>query len=345
MNDHPPANGSRSTDPYARLRLVALIAAIAGVVVLAAGAFVFSYQGIHELARSSGVSAGLARFYPVIFDAMLVVACAAVLSLRGAGWWRRGYSWLTALVLLAALALADALHATGTHIPRRPSAATVAVLPWVLLLLAFSLLLSMLRQFRHARVALAEREAARAMASADEPHPAGTGEPRRAGAGEPRAAGGSAPACPVPPAPVAPIAAAAPMAPAVPPAPQAPRSGAEPGRAAADAPALASDGKVQVIPRRMGQPPAAPGRPATTGPGADAATPPAGSAGPAADHAATARPADGASHPGQNGTTRTAGGERSETPAGPRGAEIPPPAGEQPAAEPSPAEPSPRGTG
>ena len=210
MNDHPPANGSRSTDPYARLRLVALIAAIAGVVVLAAGAFVFSYQGIHDLALSSGVSPGLARFYPVIFDAMLVVACAAVLSLRGAGWWRRGYSWLTTLVLLAALALANAVHATGTHIPRRPSAATVAVLPWVLLLLAFSLLLSMLRQFRYARTALAEREAAaRGLASAGEPRPAGAGEPRRASAGEPRAASSAAQAGPVPPVHAAPIAATA----------------------------------------------------------------------------------------------------------------------------------------
>ncbi|MFI5067608.1 MAG: DUF2637 domain-containing protein, partial [Streptosporangiales bacterium] len=189
MNDHPPANGSRGTDPYARLRLVALIAAIAGVVVLAAGAFVFSYQGIHDLALSSGVSAGLARFYPVIFDAMLVVACAAVLSLRGAGWWRRGCSWLATLVLLAAVALANAVHATGTHIPRRPSAATVAVLPWVLLLLAFSLLLSMLRQFRYARAALAEREAAaRGLSSAGESRPADAAEPRPADIPGPRPA-------------------------------------------------------------------------------------------------------------------------------------------------------------
>ena len=71
---------------------------------LAAAAFVLSYRGIHELALSAGVSASLARIFPVIFDAMLVVSCAAVLSLRGAGWWRRGYSWLTTLVLLAAVA-------------------------------------------------------------------------------------------------------------------------------------------------------------------------------------------------------------------------------------------------
>ena len=153
MNGNPRANGSRGHDPYAALRLVALIAAITGVIVLAAAAFVLSYGGIHKIALSAGVSASMARIFPVIFDAMLVVSCAAVLSLRAANWWHRTYAWLTALVLLAALAAADAVHATGTHIPRKPAAATIAVLPWVLLLLAFSLLLSMLRQFRRARAA------------------------------------------------------------------------------------------------------------------------------------------------------------------------------------------------
>ena len=151
MNGNPRANGSRGHDPYAALRLVALLAAITGVIVLAAAAFALSYGGIHEIALSAGMSASMARIFPVIFDAMLVVSCAAVLSLRAAGWWHRTYAWLTALVLLAALAAADAVHATGTHIPRKPAAATIAVLPWVLLLLAFSLLLSMLRQFRRAR--------------------------------------------------------------------------------------------------------------------------------------------------------------------------------------------------
>ena len=158
MNGNPRANGSRGHDPYAALRLVALIAAITGVIVLAAAAFVLSYGGIHKIALSAGVSAGMARIFPVIFDAMLVVSCAAVLSLRAANWWHRTYAWLTALVLLAALAAADAVHATGTHIPRKPAAATIAVLPWVLLLLAFSLLLSMLRQFRRARAAEGGRD-------------------------------------------------------------------------------------------------------------------------------------------------------------------------------------------
>ena len=160
MNDNPRANGSRGRDPYAALRLIALIAAIVGVIVLAAAAFVLSYGGIHKIALSAGVSPNVARIFPVIFDAMLVVSCAAVVSLRSAGWWQRAYSWLSLLALLVVVAAADAAHATGTHIPRKPAAATVAILPWALLLLAFSLLLSMLRQFRRARAAAADAAAA-----------------------------------------------------------------------------------------------------------------------------------------------------------------------------------------
>ncbi len=165
MNDNPRANGSRGRDPYAALRLIALIAAIVGVIVLAAAAFVLSYGGIHKIALSAGVSPNVARIFPVIFDAMLVVSCAAVVSLRSAGWWQRAYSWLSLLALLVVVAAADAAHATGTHIPRKPAAATVAILPWALLLLAFSLLLSMLRQFRRARAAAADAVAADAAAA------------------------------------------------------------------------------------------------------------------------------------------------------------------------------------
>jgi Protein of unknown function (DUF2637) len=155
MKDSPPATGSRSPDPVPGLRVVALIAAVLGVLVLTAAAFVLSYPGIHQLARTAGMSVSLARVFPVIFDALLVVSIAAVLSLHGAGWWRRGYSWLIMLLLLAAMAAGDVLHVLHTHIPGRPAAVTAAVLPWALLLIAFTLLLSMLRQFRQARAATA----------------------------------------------------------------------------------------------------------------------------------------------------------------------------------------------
>lgn len=116
MNDSPGSR-PRSPDPVPGLRVVALSAAILGVLVLLAAAFVLSYPGIHQLARTAGMSVTLARIFPVIFDALLVVAIAAVLSLHGAGWWRRGYSWLITLLLLAAMAAGGVLHEVHPHIP------------------------------------------------------------------------------------------------------------------------------------------------------------------------------------------------------------------------------------
>jgi hypothetical protein len=138
-------------DVNGALRLVALIAVIIGVLVLAAAAFVLSYAGIHAIALEAGVSPRLARLYPLIFDAMLVVASAAVLSLRGAGLVMRCYAWFSLLVLLCAAAWADALHATATRLPHRTAAATVAIVPWALVLLGFGLLLAMLRHARQRR--------------------------------------------------------------------------------------------------------------------------------------------------------------------------------------------------
>ena len=89
MSNYSVDRGPYPADP---LRLAALAAVIAGVVLLAAAAFVLSYAGIHQIALRAGVSPQLAKLYPVIFDAMLVVAGAAALALRGAGWWPRFYA-------------------------------------------------------------------------------------------------------------------------------------------------------------------------------------------------------------------------------------------------------------
>jgi hypothetical protein len=158
MSDHRPPDG------HPVLRGLALWAVAAGVVVLAAAAFVLSYPGIHAVALHAGVSRSLARIYPVIFDAMLVIACAAVLSLRGAGLVSRCYAWLTLLVLLAAAAGADTLHSTGTRLPHREAAAAAAIIPWALLLIGFGLLLAMLRHARLRRTAAAARATEQARA-------------------------------------------------------------------------------------------------------------------------------------------------------------------------------------
>jgi Protein of unknown function (DUF2637) len=162
MSDYPVARGTRAADPHPRLRATALAAVIIGVLLVAAAAFLLSYQGIHQIALHAGVSPELARLYPVIFDAMLVMACSAALALRSAGWWTRCYVWACLLLLLAAVAAGDAVYAMSISLPRQAARAVVAVLPWVLLLMGFGLLLAMLRYWRRARSASGASPAGRA---------------------------------------------------------------------------------------------------------------------------------------------------------------------------------------
>jgi hypothetical protein len=123
------------------LTTVIVVAAVAAVT------FVLSYSGVHAVALQSGISASLARYYPGVFDAVLVIACAAA-PLRDARLWTRLYTWLVIFIVIGLLAAMDAVHAMGVGLPHRQTAGTVAVLPWVLLLLAFTLWLVVLRHFR-----------------------------------------------------------------------------------------------------------------------------------------------------------------------------------------------------
>jgi hypothetical protein len=147
MTEQQPAGLPRA------MRVIALGAVCAGVAALAAGTFVLSYAGLHSVALQAGVSHRLARGYPLMFDVLLVVILAALLALRGAGWPSRILAWICLLALLAAAAGADALHAAGRRLPARPAAVTAAILPWALVLVAFVLLLAMLRQARLRRLA------------------------------------------------------------------------------------------------------------------------------------------------------------------------------------------------
>jgi uncharacterized membrane protein SirB2 len=160
MTDQRTAPSASSADGNRVLRVLALIAVVGGVLLLAAAAFVLSYAGIHLVALSAGVSPRLARIYPLIFDAMLVVAGAAILALRGAGFFSRIYAWLSMLVLLAAAAGADTLHATGTRLPHKPAAATAAIIPWALVLIGFGLLLCLLRHARLRKAAATTQQKA-----------------------------------------------------------------------------------------------------------------------------------------------------------------------------------------
>ena len=146
--------GPASPDRAPRaLRMIALAAVWLGLAALSAATFVLSYSAIRAVALQAGIEPRLARGYPLLLDAMLVIVLAAVLALRGAGMPSRLLAWLTLLVVVAAAAGADALHAAGRRLPHQAAAITAAVLPWVLVLIAFVLLLAMLRHARLRRTA------------------------------------------------------------------------------------------------------------------------------------------------------------------------------------------------
>jgi hypothetical protein len=134
------------------LRILALIAVAVGLAALTAAACVLSYSSVHHLAVQAGVHGRLANVYPLIFDAILVVAGCSVLALRGAGLVSRLYSWLCMLVLLAALAAGGALRAEAVKIPHKVAALVAAIVPWALVLIGFGLLVALLRYARLRRL-------------------------------------------------------------------------------------------------------------------------------------------------------------------------------------------------
>jgi Protein of unknown function (DUF2637) len=164
---HVPTAGRPPASAHRGLRLLALCAVTLGLLGLAAAAFVLSYAGVHVVALAAGISPRWARIYPLILDAMVVVAGAAVLSLRGAGLPSRWYAWLSLLVMLAADAGADTVHAVGTKLPHKQTAAAAAIIPWALVLIGFGLLLTMLR---HGRLRADSRRSAKP-ATPTEPAP------------------------------------------------------------------------------------------------------------------------------------------------------------------------------
>jgi hypothetical protein len=146
MNSPLPASVPAQRHNWTR-RLVNLLVALV-VIAVAAAAFVFSYDGVHAIALLGGVSEQLARYYPGLFDAVLVIACVATVMLRDGRWWARLWAWVVIIVILAAIGTADVLHAMNYSLRHRPTEGIVAAAPVVAVLLAFSLLLALLRQSR-----------------------------------------------------------------------------------------------------------------------------------------------------------------------------------------------------
>ncbi len=146
MNSPLPASVPVQHRNWARRLANVLVALV--VIAVAAAAFVFSYDGVHAIALLGGMSAQLARYYPGLFDAVLVIACVAAVMLRDGHWWARLWAWVVAIVLLAAIGTTDVLHAMNYTLRHRVTEGIVAAAPVVAVLLAFSLLITLLRQSR-----------------------------------------------------------------------------------------------------------------------------------------------------------------------------------------------------
>jgi hypothetical protein len=149
-----------------------VVTAVAGTVLIAAGAFWLSFTALADLARRSGVDAGQAWAWPVIVDGLIVVATVAVVALAGqrSAW----YPW----VLLAGGALisvtANALHAVvaaDADVPGVLAACVAAVPP--LVLLASTHLTVVLVRSRHS-----EPSQELALESADSAVPEGAVQPQ-----------------------------------------------------------------------------------------------------------------------------------------------------------------------
>jgi hypothetical protein len=112
----------------------------AGVAGLAAGAFLLSYDALHQLARTSHVPAVLSWLWPVIVDGFIVVASLAVLQAVHTE--RRAlYPWLLVLGFSGLSVTFNVLHA-----PTNLVAQLVAAVPPLALVLSFELLM---RQIHH----------------------------------------------------------------------------------------------------------------------------------------------------------------------------------------------------
>jgi Protein of unknown function (DUF2637) len=146
MNSQHPAAAPAPRRNWVR-RLANLLVALV-VIAVAAATFAFSYDGVHAIALLGGMSAQLARYYPGLFDAVLVIACVAAVVLRDARWWARAWAWVVLVVVLAAIGATDVLHAMDYTLRQRTTEGIVAAAPVVAVLLAFSLLLTLLRQSR-----------------------------------------------------------------------------------------------------------------------------------------------------------------------------------------------------
>lgn len=103
---------ARNEPPVAR---AALVSALLGTAVIAAGAFWLSFYALADLAGRSGVPAEQVWVWPIIVDGVIVVATIAVFALRGHAAALTIYPWGLLIGGVVVSVAANAVHATLTE--------------------------------------------------------------------------------------------------------------------------------------------------------------------------------------------------------------------------------------
>lgn len=125
------------------IKLLSWIAA-ALVLILALLAFILSYSSLRHLAASNGIPGWLPYIWPMLLDFAMVVFSLAILraNLRGE---RAGYPWVLTISFAALATIANVLDVATLGIPPIAIAASVKALAPIALVLAFELLMGMVR--------------------------------------------------------------------------------------------------------------------------------------------------------------------------------------------------------
>jgi hypothetical protein len=119
-----------------------------GVVALAAGTFVLSYDDLRLLALHGGAARRWAYLYPGMLDGLVVVIILAIFTARRSGWFARSVRWLLLIVLIVGAGAASVQRAVKGYdaLPDTWVNVGVAVAPWAILILAVWLWISMIKQ-------------------------------------------------------------------------------------------------------------------------------------------------------------------------------------------------------
>ena len=125
---------------------VKVISSLAAVLVglLAIGAFTLSYTSLRHLANAHGIDAGLTWLWPLLLDFAMIVFSLAVLraNLRNE---KAVYPWILTAIYAGLATVANILDVTRLGLPDVVIAGGVKALAPISLVLAFELLMSMMR--------------------------------------------------------------------------------------------------------------------------------------------------------------------------------------------------------